>query len=80
LGSAYGAQLFRKMKQSVDVEDCLKRGDFAPINAWNREHIWQYGSLIKPGELLQRALGEAFDPFVYTQYLEEKYSELYGLS
>jgi carboxypeptidase Taq len=80
LGSAYGAQLFRKMKQSVDVEDCLKRGDFAPINAWNREHIWQYGALIKPGELLQRALGEPFDPFVYTQYLEEKYSELYGLS
>ena len=79
LGSAYGAQLLGKMKETVDVEDCLKRGDFAPINAWNREHIWQYGCLKKPGALLEQALGEKFDPTAYTSYLEEKYGELYGL-
>ena len=79
LGSAYGAQLLGKMKETVDVEDCLKRGDFAPINAWNREHIWQYGCLKKPGALLEQALGEKFDPTAYTRYLEEKYGELYGL-
>jgi len=79
LGSAYGAQLLGKMKETIDVEDCLRRGDFAPINAWNREHIWQYGCLKKPGALLEQALGEKFDPTVYTRYLEEKYGELYGL-
>ena len=79
LGSAYGAQLLRKMKETVDVEKCLTTGDFAPINAWNREHIWQYGCLKKPGALLEQALGEKFDPTVYTRYLEEKYGEIYGL-
>lgn len=79
LGSAYGAQLLRKMKETVDVDECLKTGNFAPINAWNREHIWQYGCLKKPGALLEQALGEKFDPTVYTQYLEEKYGEIYGL-
>ena len=79
LGSAYGAQLLRKMRETVDVEACLAKGDFAPINAWNREHIWQYGCLKKPGVLLEEALGEPFDPFVYTDYLEKKYSELYGI-
>ena len=77
LGSAYGAQLLRKMRESVDVDACLREGDFAPINAWNREHIWKFGCLKKPGELLCEALGEEFNPLVYTSYLEEKFGDLY---
>ncbi len=80
LGSAYGAQLLRKMRETVDVDNCLENGDFEPINNWNREHIWKHGCLFKPGELLENALGEKFDPFVYTDYLEKKYSELYELN
>ena len=79
LGSAYGAQLLAKMKESVDVDACLAKGDFAPINAWNRERIWQHGCLYKPGELLESALGEPFDPSYFTDYLEKKYTELYGI-
>ena len=79
LGSAYGAQLLKKMKESVDVENCLKTGDFAPINAWNRENIWKHGQVYTPNELLERVLGEPFDPFVFTDYLEKKYGEIYGL-
>ncbi len=79
LGSAYGAQFIRKMKESVDVDKCLEEGDFAPINAWNREHIWQYGCLYTPAELLEKILGEPFDPTVYTDYLEEKCRAVYGL-
>jgi len=79
LGSAYGAQLLAKMKETVDVDKCLAEGDFAPINAWNSEHIWKHGSLFPSGELLKNALGAQFDPKFYTDYLEEKYSALYGL-
>ena len=79
LGSAYGAHLLAKMKESVDVEKCLREGDFAPINEWNRERIWKYGCLKKSNDLLRDALGEEFDPSYYTNYLEKKYGELYGL-
>ena len=79
LGSAYGAHLLHKMKESVDVEKCLREGDFAPINEWNCENIWKYGRLKNPGDLLREALGEEFDPTYYTNYLEEKYSKIYGL-
>lgn len=79
LGSAYGAQLLRKMKETVDVDACIAKGDFAPINAWNKEHIWHFGCLIKPGALLENALGEAFDPHVYTDYLEAKCKDIYGV-
>ena len=79
LGSAYGAQLLAKMKKTVDVEKCLREGDFAPINEWNREHIWKHGRLKEPSELLESALGQKFDPTYYTDYLEKKYSRIYSL-
>ena len=79
LGSAYGAQFLKRMKETVDVDSALRRGDFAPINAWLRERIWQYGALYRPAELFPMAAGETFDPTVFTDYLEEKYTELYDL-
>ncbi len=79
LGSAYGAHLLHKMKESVDVSACLAKGDLAPINEWNREHIWKYGCLKNPNDLLRDALGEKFDPSYYTDYLEKKYSEIYNI-
>jgi len=79
LGSAYGAQILRKMKQTIDVDTCMKNGNFAPINEWNRENIWKYGRLMEPNDLLDKVLGEPFDPFVYTDYLEKKYGELYNI-
>ncbi len=79
LGSAYGAQYLRKMKETVDVDKCLRTGNFAPVNEWLRERIWQYGCLLTPNEVFRNATGEDFDPTVFTTYLEEKYAELYGL-
>ena len=79
LGSAYGAQFLHEMKKTVDVDACLAKGDFGPINAWNRDHIWQHGSLYKPGELLRRVLGCEFDPKYYAEYLEQKAKDVYGI-
>ena len=79
LGSAYGAQFLAKMKETVDVDKCAETGDFGPINDWNREHIWQYGCLYKPGELLKKILGTDFDPEFYIEYLENKCKDIYGL-
>ena len=78
LGSAYGAQFLRKMKESFDPDACLRKGDFAPINNWNREQIWRYGSLYPSDKLLQKVLGEPFDPDVYLEYLEAKAKDVYG--
>ena len=79
LGSAYGAQLLAKMKETVDVDGCLKSGDFAPINAWNRDRIWRHGCTYGSGDLFRMAAEGEFDPSYYTDYLERKYGELYGI-
>lgn len=79
LGSAYGAQMLHKMKQTVDVDAALTAGDLSPVNGWLNEHIWQYGGLYEPEVLLDKVFGEAFDPMYYVQYLKDKFSEIYDL-
>ena len=80
LGSAYGAQLLAKMKESVDVEAVIRSGDLRPITSWLEERVWKYGKLYDPMELLEKALGEPFDPKYFTDYLEEKFTKIYGLA
>ena len=42
------------------------------------ERVHQFGGLLTPAEVVQNACG-SFDPTVYTDYLANKYSQLYGL-
>ncbi|MBR0407243.1 MAG: carboxypeptidase M32 [Clostridia bacterium] len=79
LGSAYGAQFLAKMKETVDVDAALDQGDFSAINAWNREHIWRFGSSLTPAEILENTFGAPFDPAYYLDYLEAKCKDVYGL-
>ena len=79
LGSAYGAQMLAKMKETVDVDAAVRSGDLSPITGWLEEHIWKFGCLYDPMELLERAVGEPFDPKYFTDYLEEKFSQIYKL-
>ena len=79
LGNAYGAQFLAKMKESVDIDACIAKGDLTPVNEWNREHIWKHGGRFTPAELLDRVLGEPFDPEYYVNYLREKMKDIYSL-
>lgn len=79
LGSAYGAQMLAKMRQTVDVDAAVRSGDLHPITDWLEEHIWKHGAMYDPMELLERAVGEPFDPKYFTDYLEKKFTEIYGL-
>ena len=79
LGTAYGAQFMENMRKDVDVEACLAKGDLSPINEWNREHIWKYGALHTPKEIIEKAAGGEFTTDAYIKYLEEKFGEIYNL-
>ncbi|MBE5774121.1 MAG: carboxypeptidase M32 [Clostridiales bacterium] len=79
LGSAYGAQLLEKMKESFDVFAAVEKGDLAPVRNWLSENIWQHGSLYTPTVLMEKAFGGKFDAKYYVDYLTEKFTEIYGL-
>ena len=70
--------MLRVMKRTVNVDAAVAAGDFRPINDWLTERVWSKGCLYDPAEILAQCLGEPFDPAVYTDYLTEKYSALYG--
>ncbi len=79
LGSAYGAQLLEKMKESFDVFAAVEKGDLAPVRNWLSENIWQHGSLYTPTALMEKAFGGKFDAKYYVDYLTEKFTEIYRL-
>lgn len=78
LGSAYSAQIMHRIKQDMDLEKVIVSGNLKPIVDWLEEHIFKYGSLLDPNELLQQCCGEPFDPKYYTDYLVNKFIKIYN--
>ena len=79
LGSAYAAQLAHYMGKEIDIDACLIDGDFKPLTKWLNEKVHQYGALKKPNALIEMITGERLNSKYYCDYLESKYSKLYGL-
>lgn len=79
LGSAYGAQMLHVMESEMDVWGPVAAGDLAWIGNWLRENIHQFGGLRTPKETVEYACRGEFDPGYYLDYLENKYSSIYGL-
>ena len=80
LGNLYGLQFFGKFKADIpDYEDLITKGNFSPVHEWLRDNIHKWGRRLSPGELLKKVTGEelSVDPFL--KYIEEKYTQLYGL-
>ncbi len=79
LGSAYGPQILKRMEADLgDIWQSVAEGDLSRVTNWLREHIHQYASFYKPGELFESTCGK-FDAKYYTDYLTEKYTRLYHL-
>ena len=79
LGSAYGPQILNAMRKELgDIYPDVEKGDLTRVTGWLREHIHRHACFIKPGELFEQICGK-FDAGFFTDYLTEKYSELYNL-
>ena len=79
LGSAYGAQLIKRIERDLDVWGNVRKGNLKPIVEWLTEKIYRFGSLKEPVAMMEEVFGAPFDPTYYTDYLTKKYSELYCL-
>ena len=80
LGNTYSALMREKMSQDIDIEACVREGNIACINEWNREHVWKYIGLYDPGTIMERFLGvDSVDSSAHVEYLKKKYSGIYKL-
>ena len=80
LGNLYAAQLCEKMVDDLgDLDEVIRSGDWSSILAWLREKIHSHGMLYDPSELIERATGQPPSPEPFLEYIEKKYSQIYGL-
>ncbi|HSW88297.1 MAG TPA: carboxypeptidase M32 [Candidatus Saccharimonadales bacterium] len=79
LGNLYGAQFLSAMRKEVDVDKELSQGNLLPIKGWLDVNIHKHGSLYFPDDLVKKVTGKSLDPQYFVDYLNKKYSKIYGL-
>jgi len=81
LGNLYAAQLIEKIESDLgQLDQIIQSGDWSSILNWLRTNIYQHGMKYDPSELIERATGKPPSPEPFLNYVEQKYSELYGLA
>ena len=78
IGSIYSAQLFKKLvsDRPMTFEE-IRKADFKNILDWLNEHVHRYGRRFTADEIVTNCCGEGLNSKVYTDYLKEKYFEIY---
>ena len=80
LGNLVSAQLWEQINKEIpDLDDQIRKGNFAELLAWLRKNIHQHGQKYEPQQLVETVTGSKITPEPYIRYLTKKYSEIYGL-
>ena len=79
IGNFYNAMYYNRLKEEVDVNAAIREGNFAPLNNWMIGHVFDRADRLSPKEWIKDITGREFTPVDFLDYLEAKYSELYGL-
>ena len=53
-------------------------GTFKETKDWLTENVYRYANLYDPEDLVKHVTGKSLDVKPFINYLEEKYSRLYG--
>lgn len=79
LGNIYSGQLLTAMEKEIPVWGAqVSEGDFQQVKQWLIESVHRYGNLYDPQDLIREITGEGINTQYYLDYLEDKYSNLYG--
>ena len=80
LGNFYNAMYARKMQEDIDMEAAVSEGDLGAVNAWMKEHIFAKADRLDADDWIRDITGEELTADHFLEYLENKYSEIYGIS
>ena len=75
LGNLYGAMIFEKMNEDIQIFDKIRENDFASILTWLKEndycHDW-----MKPNDWIKKVTGKPLSSDAFIQYLINKYAHI----
>ena len=80
LGSAYGAQILHTMEKEMDVFAAVRAGELYKVTDWLTERVFSIASLSTPDAWIRAVTGEGLNERYFLDYLEEKFTRLYGLA
>ncbi len=79
LGNLYGGQILHRMeKEMPNWREYISKGSFQEVRGWLVKNVHAYGNLYDPLDLLERITGESVTSKHFIEYLESKYSKIYG--
>eukprot|EP00658_Telonema_sp_P-2_P084144 TRINITY_DN9262_c0_g1_i1.p1 TRINITY_DN9262_c0_g1~~TRINITY_DN9262_c0_g1_i1.p1 ORF type:complete len:188 (-),score=53.55 TRINITY_DN9262_c0_g1_i1:16-579(-) len=77
LGAMYAAQFMNACQKDLGgeaaVDAMITEGKLDKILEWQREKIWQHGSIFETDELCKRASGSVLDSAHFRRHLESRY-------
>ena len=80
LGNLYGLQFWGKLKEDCgNMDEALEKKEYGAIHAWLKENIHRKGRSALPAELIKEVTGRPLSADDFSDYIEHKYTELYGL-
>ena len=80
LGNMYAAQFMHALSKDIpDFEEKIGRREIGDIKQWMVDRVHCHGKLMTPSEIIQKATGESINSVYLMDYLEEKFSYVYGL-
>jgi carboxypeptidase Taq len=80
LGNLYAAQLFKAMKSEITgLEEEIAKGNLAPLLKWLRVKVHKLGLIQEGPRLLREVTGEIASSQPWLEYVEDKFSQIYGM-
>ena len=80
LGNIYSGQITSAInKELPNWRGELADGKLEDVNTWLKTNVHSKSDLFDPEELIKIATGTCLNSQPYLQYLNKKYSELYGI-
>ena len=74
LGALIAAQLFEAAAKALPtLEAQIERGEFAPLNAFLRERVWEQASMLETNALITQATGSALSADAFIRHIKRRY-------
>jgi len=80
LGNLYAAQLYAAaLADDPTITEKIAKGQFTVLLEWMRSHIHVHGSKLLPADLMTQATGKEPNSDAFVDYLQSKFTKIYGL-
>jgi carboxypeptidase Taq len=79
LGNVYSGQLLATLEKALpNWRRQIAKGNFRNVKSWLVKNVHRSGNLYDPADLIKKITGKELSVKPYLDYLEEKFSEIYG--